>query len=106
MPTYRPPAVTEFPRLAFRLRTTKLACALLIGASAFAQQTTPAPTPASTRRVPSSTEVGQNTAPGTSKASSSEDAAVVLSPFEVRPEEDSGYKATRSLAGTSLASDL
>src|SRR5207247_10069682 len=41
-----------------------------------------------------------------SSASASANDTVVLSPFDVRPEEDSGYKATSTLAGTRLRSDL
>jgi outer membrane receptor protein involved in Fe transport len=95
-------------RLSLRTRTTTLACALLIGASAFAQQPAPSSPPSAStpRRVPTAAEVTSSNSSGSNSANSASDPATVLSPFEVRPEEDSGYQATSTLAGTRLRSEL
>lgn len=60
------------------------------------------PSPAVDRRVPTPVEVSRAAAASTS----SRDETITLSPFEVRGEEDNGYQATSTLAGTRLRSDL
>src|SRR5690349_5574164 len=75
-------------------------CGLLVAGSAQAQQA-PASTAPATRtapRAPTAAEVNRSTP--ASDAGTASDPALVLSPFEVRPEEDSGYQATSTLAGT------
>ena len=71
----------------------KYLTALAVLASAWplaAQTTNPAPltTPASTATKPMDEEV------------------VVLSPFEVKATQDTGYQATETLAGTRIRTDL
>src|SRR4051812_10937048 len=102
------------PANRFRFRSSRpaahlpalLACFSLTAGALFAQQaSSPSPTqPAGARRTPTAAEA--NSAGATTSASSTANDAVVLSPFEVRPEEDNGYKATSTLAGTRLRSDL
>jgi outer membrane receptor protein involved in Fe transport len=80
---------------------------LFLAGNVFAQQA-PASTAPATRtapRAPTAAEVNRATA-ATSDGSSTSEPALVLSPFEVRPEEDSGYQATSTLAGTRLRSEL
>lgn len=82
-----------------------LAGLALSGGLAFGQATTPASTSGATTttRVPTPTEVNRST---TSAPASSDESVTTLSPFEVRAEEDHGYQATSTLAGTRLRSDL
>jgi len=46
------------------------------------------------------------TAPAPSPAAPKDDETLVLSPFEVNAEEDTGYAATQTLAGTRIRTDL
>jgi hypothetical protein len=55
--------------------------------------------------VPTRSEVNTTSSP-TSSATSASDPTVVLSPFEVREDEDKGYLATSAQSGTRLRSDL
>jgi hypothetical protein len=48
----------------------------------------------------------QTTAPAARPSSTGSDEVLVLSPFEVTAEEDSGYVATQTLAGTRIRTDL
>lgn len=50
--------------------------------------------------------LAQTTAPATPPAKPEEDEVFELSPFEVTAEEDSGYVATSTLAGTRIRTDL
>src|SRR5262245_32692612 len=81
---------------------------VLIAVSAWAQQ---APRPATTTRaqharVPTPAESSRAAANITDPAGTTTEPTIVLSPFEVVAEEDSGYKATSTLAGTRLRSEL
>src|SRR5689334_11444566 len=69
-----------------------------------AAQTAPQPAAPTTppRAVPTTAEVTKPGAP----ASTSADDTVVLSPFEVRNEDDQGYLATSAQSGTRLRSEL
>jgi outer membrane receptor protein involved in Fe transport len=84
-----------------------LACCALTGEAARAQQAAPQPAAptASSARVPTPAEIARSAAAANSSGASN-DSTVILSPFEVRPEEDSGYQATSTLAGTRLRSEL
>src|SRR5687767_5900410 len=84
-----------------------LVCSLLLTGTVFAQQAPASAAPATRAapRTPSTAEVNR-AAPATSDGGVAGDPALVLSPFEVRPEEDSGYQATSTLAGTRLRSEL
>lgn len=71
--------------------------------TALAQTTRPDPAASATPlRVPTTTDVAQADR-GVGRASGD---TLTLSPFEVRGEEDSGYQATSTLAGTRLRSNL
>jgi outer membrane receptor protein involved in Fe transport len=84
-----------------------LASSLLIAGNVLAQQAPASTTPATRTapRAPTTAEVNRG-ASATSASGVAGDPALVLSPFEVRPEEDNGYQATSTLAGTRLRSEL
>ena len=100
------------PPIPSRFRTRQVAAVALLAAcagvsSSIGQQApAPAATP-STRAVatPATADVTRRN-PATDTGSAAGDTALVLSPFEVRPEEDNGYQATSTLAGTRLRSEL
>ncbi|HYD84485.1 MAG TPA: TonB-dependent receptor plug domain-containing protein, partial [Opitutus sp.] len=50
--------------------------------------------------------IGQTTQPPSRTAAEPEDEVVQLSPFEIRAEQDTGYQATETLAGTRIRTDL
>ena len=50
--------------------------------------------------------VAQTTTPAAGPKKLDDDAVLVLSPFEVKAEEDNGYVATETLAGTRIRTDL
>ncbi len=84
------------------------AAAVAFASSAFAQQA-PAPATDASRaepRAPTTAEVARSAAQNAATSPAATDDALLLSPFEVRPEEDSGYQATSTLAGTRLRSEL
>jgi hypothetical protein len=85
---------------AFRpLSAALLACLACAAHPASAQTTAPsADRPAATSRPPTSAEM--------SRSGRVEDEPLVLSPFEVNSNEDTGYLGRSSLAGTRLNSDL
>jgi catecholate siderophore receptor len=84
-----------------------LALFTLFGGLGFAQAVPPlAATERAVPRAPTAAEVARAASTTGNSTSTAADEVLTLSPFEVRPEEDQGYKATRSLAGTSLSSDL
>ncbi len=56
--------------------------------------------------VPSTAEVTRPPAASAATATASSDQAIVLSPFEVREDEDQGYLATSAQSGTRLRSEL
>src|SRR6185295_6910021 len=56
-------------------------------------------------RTPTPAEVARAAATNPASATT-DDPIVTISPFEVRAEEDSGYLATSTLAGTRIRSDL
>jgi outer membrane receptor protein involved in Fe transport len=96
MTPFRPRQNRHSHRLLRRLIAVPVLCTVLIGVG-YAQTTVPrTPTPAEAARA-----AAANPTPG-----AAEDSILTLSPFEVRPEEDSGYQATSTLAGTRLRSDL
>lgn len=74
---------------------------LLMGSVIGVGSTVGQPTPP---RVPSRSEVSPPANASTDPAST--DPTIVLSPFQVVAEEDNGYKATSTLAGTRLRSEL
>jgi outer membrane receptor protein involved in Fe transport len=78
-----------------------LGCALVT--RLVAQQAAPPAAPSSPARTPSAAEV--KAASATSSTSSSGD-AVMLSPFEVNADLDTGYLATSAQSGTRLRTDL
>lgn len=88
-----------FPRLAPALVTLVL---LALPGRAPGQATRPGSAAATaTPRVPATAEVAAATGSGPGG-----DSPLVLSPFEVVSDRDSGYQATSTLAGTRLNSDL
>ena len=80
--------------------------ALLAGISctglAWAQQVAPPPPPSQVNRVPSANEVRAATPPS---PASGED-VLILSPFEVNTDLDTGYLATTAQSGTRLRTEL
>ncbi|MCX6932525.1 MAG: hypothetical protein NTZ29_07500, partial [Verrucomicrobia bacterium] len=89
------PNLTQ-PR-SLRLAASAVICLLLAGPNLKAQRApAPADTPASTAAV--------NTP--TSRAPIPESEVVELSPFVISSERDIGYRATSTLAGTRLNTDI
>lgn len=78
---------------------------LVCGFSLSSAQTAPAPeaTPRPSRPVPTPAQVAR---PGTTSTAPAADQALVLSPFEVREEQDNGYLATSAQSGTRLRTEL
>ena len=79
----------------------RLLLSCLVGSVAVAQERAPAPAPAP--RVPSPTEINPGNRPN---ASSAPDEALVLSPFEVNADLDTGYLAATAQSGTRLRTEL
>jgi hypothetical protein len=79
--------------------TLSVLSAALLAASAFAQT---APTPPATR--PSTAAAPANV--NASSTSAAGDQVIELSPFQVRPEDDTGYQATNTTSGSRLATSL
>lgn len=86
-------------------RAAALACLTLTGLAALAQQTNPLPA-GPTRPAPRVPTPQPATRITSTTANPAGEEVQVLSPFEVHAEEDTGYKATSTLMGTRLRSDL
>lgn len=81
---------------------------LLLGAMPASAQQAPAPAPAPRSNAPVPTPAQVNRAANATAASSSQapEETLVLSPFEVREDEDRGYLATSAQSGTRLRTEL
>lgn len=90
------------------LSVAVLACVAGAITPTFAQPApaNPAESRAEASRTPTRDEVTRSAAAVTDPSGRSEDDVVILSPFQVNSERDTGYSATSTLAGTRLRSDL
>lgn len=101
-------AMSNTPRTRFRGWTAceALALAPLLLCAAFGQAANPQPTAApSAPSVPTPAQVASG-APGDSKGSYDQDTTYKLSPFVVSANQETGYLATSTLAGTRLNTPL
>jgi outer membrane receptor protein involved in Fe transport len=82
-----------------------LLCPVMLG-TATAQTTPSPPAPAAKRATPRLPTEDEVTSSAKASAGEPNGEAIVLSPFVVTAEEDTGYQATSTLAGTRLRSNL
>jgi outer membrane receptor protein involved in Fe transport len=92
--------VPRTPVVGFRPTFCLPALLLLSSLVLSAQTAAPAAAPGKSRPVPTAEEMTQAT------ATRRDDDVLVLSPFQVNSDEDTGYLARSTLAGTRLRSDL
>jgi outer membrane receptor protein involved in Fe transport len=104
MDAMRNPSVGRAPTFSPAI-VSLLACLAFAATPAFSQTKTSPTTPPANEsgKTLTSSQVSQLSS---SRPSTLDSETVVLSPFEVRSDEDTGYNATSTLMGTRLRSDL